>query len=49
MIWAMTQYYANSAAELEILLGKRALDDADFARAEDIIIRLVFATLGLKA
>ncbi|RTL65218.1 MAG: TetR family transcriptional regulator [Hyphomicrobiales bacterium] len=49
MIWAMTQYYASSAAELEILLGKRALDDADFARAEETINRLVFAALGLKA
>jgi TetR/AcrR family transcriptional regulator len=48
MIWGMTQYYANSAAELEILLGKRTLDHADFAKAEETIIRLVFAALGLK-
>ena len=48
MIWGMTQYYANSAAELEILLGKRTLDDADFAKAEETIIRLVFAALGIK-
>ncbi|MDX2203691.1 MAG: TetR family transcriptional regulator C-terminal domain-containing protein [Hyphomicrobiaceae bacterium] len=49
MIWGMTQYYANSASELEILLGKRQLDDDDFQAAQETITRLVFAALGLKA
>lgn len=48
MIWGMTQYYANSAAELEILLDKKQLDDADFAAAEATILKLVFSTLGLE-
>lgn len=48
MIWAMTQYYANSASELEILLGKRQLDDEDFRLAQETITRLVFSPLGLK-
>lgn len=48
MIWGMTQYYANSAAELEILLDKKQLDDADFADAERTVMTLVFAALGLS-
>ena len=48
MIWAMTQYYANAASELEILLDKKELDDADFAAAEATILKLVFSALGLE-
>ena len=49
MIWGMTQYYANSGPELEILLGKKQLDDDDFAAAEATILKLVFSALGLDA
>jgi TetR/AcrR family transcriptional regulator len=48
MIWGMTQYYANSAAELEILLGKKHLDDTDFAAAKATILKLVFSATGLE-
>ena len=48
MIWAMTQHYADAAAQLEILLGKRQLDDADFRAAEQTIVRLVFGALGIE-
>ncbi len=48
MIWGMTQYYANSASELEILLGKRHLDEADFHDGQETITKLVFSALGLK-
>jgi len=48
MIWGMTQYYANSASELEILLDKKQLDDTDFAAAEATILKLVFSALDLE-
>ena len=48
MIWAMTQHYADAAAQLEILLDKRQLDDADYRVAEETIRRLVFGALGIE-
>jgi TetR/AcrR family transcriptional regulator len=47
MIWAMTQSYADAAAQMELLLGKRRLDSADFERAEATVRQLVFGGLGL--
>ncbi len=48
MIWAMTQYYANAAADIEIHLEKRSLDEADYGAAERTILQLVFGALGLR-
>lgn len=47
MLWAMTQHYADSARELELLLGKAALEETDFHVAERTILAMVFGALGL--
>ncbi|MCV2370888.1 TetR/AcrR family transcriptional regulator [Roseateles oligotrophus] len=45
-IWASTQAYADQAAQFAILLGKPALESADFEAAEKLITGQVLA--GLK-
>jgi TetR/AcrR family transcriptional regulator len=47
MIWAMTQAYADSAAQMELLLDKRRLGAKDYECAEATIRQLVFGGLGL--
>jgi TetR/AcrR family transcriptional regulator len=44
-IWAMTQSYADFAAQMQLVLGAGQLTDADFADAEETITRLVIASL----
>jgi TetR/AcrR family transcriptional regulator len=46
-IWSSTQAYADLAPQFAILLGKPALDAADYAAAETLITGLVSAGLGL--
>lgn len=41
LMWASTQAYADFGAQMQILLGKRQLDGADFARALDTISSIV--------
>lgn len=42
-IWAMTQSYADFAAQMALVLGRRALQKKDFDEAEETIVRLVLA------
>ncbi len=44
-IWAMTQSYADFAAQMQLVLGAGQLTGADFADAEETITRLVVASL----
>jgi len=44
-IWAMTQSYADFAAQMHLVLGARELTAADFAEAEETICKLVIAAL----
>jgi len=41
LMWASTQAYADFVAQMQILLGKRQLDGADFTRALDTISSVV--------
>lgn len=41
MIWATTQAYADFAAQMQILLGKRQLDGADFTAAAETITAVI--------
>jgi TetR/AcrR family transcriptional regulator len=45
VIWAATQAYADLAPQFALLLGKPALDDADFAAAQAVIERMVLGSL----
>jgi TetR/AcrR family transcriptional regulator len=49
VLWAATQAYADLAPQFALLLGKPALDAADFAAARQVITRLVLGGLGLAA
>ncbi|WP_426344412.1 TetR/AcrR family transcriptional regulator [Pseudoduganella sp. R-32] len=44
-IWAMTQSYADFAAQMQLVLGAGQLTGADFADAEETITKLVIAAL----
>jgi TetR/AcrR family transcriptional regulator len=46
VIWAVTQAYADLAPQFALLLGKPALDKADFAAAQAVIERLVLRGLA---
>ncbi len=46
-IWAMTQTYADFDVQVRAVLGVRKLGDAEFAAAEQTIIRLVLKGCGL--
>ena len=48
VIWTVTQAYAEHQTQFAILLGKPALDETDFERAEEVITRLVLSGLGQK-
>jgi TetR/AcrR family transcriptional regulator len=47
VLWAMTQTYADFSRQMELVMGKGALGQGDFANAEEIITRLVLRALGL--
>jgi len=48
-LWAMTQSYADFAAQMTLVLGRDQLADADFAGAEDTIVRMVLAAVRPQA
>jgi TetR/AcrR family transcriptional regulator len=45
VIWSATQAYADLAPQFALLLGKKQLDDRDFAAAHAVITRLVMCSL----
>jgi TetR/AcrR family transcriptional regulator len=45
VLWAVTQAYADHAAQFALLLGKPALDARDFAAARRVIEALVLGGL----
>lgn len=47
-IWAATQTYADFSVQMEVLLGKHRLDEADFERAESAVTDFVVRALGAK-
>jgi TetR/AcrR family transcriptional regulator len=47
-IWAATQTYADFSIQMEVLLGKKTLDRADFERAESAVTDFVVRALGAK-
>ena len=47
VLWAMTQTYADFSRQMELLIGKDALDREDFAAAEELVTRVVLRALGL--
>jgi TetR/AcrR family transcriptional regulator len=49
LIWAMTQTYADFQVQVEAVLGKRALGDADYATAEHTIAALVLKGCDLHS
>ncbi|MGO8916971.1 MAG: TetR/AcrR family transcriptional regulator [Stellaceae bacterium] len=48
MIWAMTQTYADFAAQIAAVLGKDKLDEAVFAAASKTMVSLVLKGLGVR-
>ncbi|WP_205904688.1 TetR family transcriptional regulator C-terminal domain-containing protein [Diaphorobacter sp. HDW4A] len=48
VIWTVTQAYAEHQTQFAILLGKPALDESDYDKAEEVITRLVLSGLGQK-
>jgi TetR/AcrR family transcriptional regulator len=49
IIWAATQSYADFAAQMELILGKRAMSDEFFARAEATLNHLLLGSLRREA
>jgi TetR/AcrR family transcriptional regulator len=47
-IWAATQTYADFSVQMEVLLGKHRLGEADFERAELAVTDFVVRALGAK-
>ncbi|MBJ7537315.1 TetR/AcrR family transcriptional regulator [Marinomonas transparens] len=47
-IWAATQTYADFSIQMEVLLGKTSLQQADFERAENAVTDFVVRALGAK-
>jgi TetR/AcrR family transcriptional regulator len=46
-VWAMTQSYADFAAQMQLVLGQPELGQPDFQEAERLITGMVLAALGL--
>ena len=44
-IWAMTQSYADFAAQMALVLGRKQLQGKDYEEAEETIVRLVIAAV----
>jgi TetR/AcrR family transcriptional regulator len=47
LLWASTQVYADWASQISLVLGKPALEEADFAAAEALIVDMVLRTVLL--
>jgi TetR/AcrR family transcriptional regulator len=48
-IWAMTQSYADFAAQMALVLERKALTADDFGAAEQLITRMVLAAVEMPA
>ena len=46
-IWAATQTYADFDVQVSAVLGKRALDSSDYARATEHVVALILRGCGL--
>lgn len=46
IIWSVTQAYAEQEAQFALLLGKPALSESDYAKAEALIVRMVLSALA---
>jgi TetR/AcrR family transcriptional regulator len=46
-VWAMTQSYADFAAQMQLVLDRPQLGQADFDQAERLITNMVLAAVGL--
>jgi TetR/AcrR family transcriptional regulator len=46
-IWAMTQSYADFAAQMALVLGREQLTGQDFEDAETLITRMVLAAVAI--
>ncbi len=49
LLWASTQVYADWSSQISLVLGKKALDEADFAAAQALIVDMVLRTVLLPA
>lgn len=47
-IWAMTQTYADFDVQIRAVLGKVAIDDAEFATATETVVALVLKGCGVR-
>jgi TetR/AcrR family transcriptional regulator len=47
-IWAMTQTYADFDVQIRAVLGKVAIDDAEFAEATETVVTLVLKGSGVQ-
>lgn len=48
LLWAMTQTYADFDIQIQAVLNRTPLNDADYATAEAMILRLVLRGCGLQ-
>ncbi len=48
-IWAMTQTYADFDVQIRAVLGKVAIDDAEFAIATETVVTLVLKGCGIRS
>ena len=48
LLWASTQVYADWASQISLVLGKPALEEADFAAAEALIVYMVLRTVLIE-
>jgi TetR/AcrR family transcriptional regulator len=46
-VWAMTQSYADFAAQMQLVLDRPQLSETDFEQAEHLITHMVLAAVGL--
>jgi TetR/AcrR family transcriptional regulator len=46
-VWAMTQSYADFAAQMTLVLGRDELDAGDYDAAERMVTNMVLAAVGL--
>ena len=46
IIWSVTQAYAEQEAQFALLLGKPALTERDYEKAEELIVRMVLSALA---
>lgn len=49
LLWASTQVYADWNSQISLVLGKKELDEGDFAAAEGLIVEMVLRTVLLPA